>query len=126
MNLFTDLANDYWATPFAETLRAHGVTAGCQAAGQPLRYCPLYVLSKAEIATMIRAASGWAPVNPPQYIFADAGPGDWFTPHVEAFYAHTPGSQCGVDPASGKLLFCPLSQVTRAYMAELLASAFGL
>ena len=31
VNVFTDLANDYWATPFAETLRAHGVTAGCQA-----------------------------------------------------------------------------------------------
>ena len=124
MNLFADLANDYWATPFAETLWAHGVTAGCQAAGQPLRYCPLYVLSKAEIATMIRAASGWAPVNPPQYIFADAGPGDWFTPHVEAFYAHTPGSQCSLP--GQPLRFCPLSQVTRAYMAELLASAFGL
>ena len=102
------------------------MTAGCQAAGEPLRYCPLYVLSKAEIATMIRAASGWAPVSPPVGIFADAGPGDWFTPHVEAFYAHTPGSQCGTDPGSGKLLFCPLEPVTRSYMAELLASAFGL
>ena len=70
--------------------------------------------------------AGWAPVNPPAGIFADARAGDWFTPHVEAFYAHTPGSHCGVDTVSGKPLFCPLSQVTRAYMAQLLVGAFSL
>ena len=124
VNVFGDLANDYWATPFAETLRAHGVTAGCSQS--PPMYCPQDVLSKAEIATMIRAASGWAPVDPPQHLFADVPVGHWAEPHVEAFYAHTPGSDCGSDPVSGKLLFCPFDPVKRSYMAELLAGAFGL
>ena len=37
--------------------------------------------------------------EPAANIFADAGPGDWFTPHVEAFCAHTPGSRCGWELA---------------------------
>ena len=125
--MFTDLANDYWATPFAETLRAHGVTAGCQAAGQPLRYCPSLVLTKAEIATMIRAANGWAPVDPPQrHLRRLPGRATGSTPHVEAFYAHTPASSCGTDPGSGKLLFCPAQPVPRWHMALLLVSLLGL
>jgi hypothetical protein len=120
--LFTDMALDYWGTPFAETLYEQGVTAGCNA--DPLEYCPSSQLTKAEIVTLIRKANRW-PLVPVQHLFADVPVDHWSEPFVETFYARNPDSACGVDQASGRLLFCPFSYVTRAYMAELLTKAFG-
>ena len=124
LGAFADMANDYWATPFAETLYNHGATAGCQGLGEPLKYCPLYILSKAEIATMIRAVNGW-PVSSPLGVFADVPLDAWFAPHVEAFYAHIPASACGTDPGSGKPLFCPNAQVTRVKWRTCWSTASG-
>ena len=121
--IMADMAIDYWATPFAETLYFHGVTAGCGAS--PLRYCPGSLLTKAEIVTMIVRANDWAPANPPQHIFADLA-GHWAEPFAETFHAHSPGMECGADPVSGKLMFCPGALVSRASMAEMLVKAFGL
>ena len=120
--LFADMEPTYWGTPFAETLYQQGVTAGCSA--NPLKFCPAFQLSKAEIVTMIRSANKW-PLVPVQGLFADVPAGHWSEPFIETFYARNPDSACGVDQASGKLLFCPFSQVTRAYMAELLAKSFA-
>jgi hypothetical protein len=84
------------------------------------------VLAKAEIATMVRAANGWPPVEPPRGIFADVPVGHWAAPHVEAFFEHAPTSSCGIDAASGKPLFCPANPVPRWHMAMLLVSLLGL
>ena len=124
LNTFSDLAPSYWATPFAVTLYKHGLTAGCQAQGEPLKYCPLKQLSKAEIVTMIVRGAGWTLVTPVG-LFADVPVGVWSAPFAETFYANSPGTSCGTDPASGKPLFCPDSLVSRGYMAELLVKSFG-
>jgi M6 family metalloprotease-like protein len=122
LGIMADMAIGYWATPFAETLYGRGVTAGCGT--NPLRYCPGNLLTRAEIATMIVRANGWVPVNEPQHLFADLA-GHWAEPFAEAFYAHSPGTECGNDPGTGKLLFCPGALVSRADMAEMLVRAFG-
>ena len=70
----------------------------------------------------IRDYRDWAfYVQPVDVLGLDHAIGYW-RPHVEAFYARTPARNTACRPSAALL---PLSQLSRAYMAQLLASVFG-
>ena len=111
-----------------EDLYARGITAGCQAAGNPLAYCPTRDVLRSEMAVFLLRASQGAGYDPPDCVglFADVActPGSGFADWIEDLYNRgtTSGCQAPGDPLS----YCPDHDILRQEMAVFLVKTFAL
>ncbi len=130
----TGIFSDVPCTPGAgfsdwiENLFNRGITAGCQAPGDPLMYCPTREVLRSEMAVFLVKASQGSSHIPPACagIFSDVPctPGTGFSDWIEEIYNRgiTSGCQLPGDP----LMYCPDRSVLRQEMAVFLVKAFGL
>jgi hypothetical protein len=116
---FADVPPSHWAWQAVETLYARGLTAGCRT--DPLSYCPLANVTRAETAAfLVRATRGTSfEPAPATGVFSDVGLTFWAAPYIEQLYADDLTSGCGTNP----LRYCPSSLLTRAEMAVFLLRA---
>jgi len=111
-----------------EDLYGRGITAGCQAPGAPLAYCPTREVLRGEMAVFLLKASEGSAFDPPDCagLFADVActPGTGFADWIEELYNRgtTSGCQAPADP----LRYCPDRDVLRQEMAAFLVRTFGL
>ena len=111
---FPDVQPSYWAWPQIEALFTRGITTGCT----DTSFCPLGLVTRAEMAVfLVRAihGAGFTP-PPPAGIFADVPTGYWASAWIEQLYADGITTGCGSSP----LRYCPEDLITRAEMAVFL------
>lgn len=120
--MFADVPADFWAAAYIEQLAADGITKGC--ATNPLRYCPLGEVTRAEMATfLVRVKHGADFVPPPATgVFADVPSNYWAAAHIEQILDDGVTAGCATNP----LRYCPETQVIREQMAAFLARIFNL
>ncbi len=132
--IFTDVPCP--ATPgfpysdWIEDLYGRNITAGCQAPGDPLAYCPDSNVLRQEMAVFLLKASLGSGYTPPACtsIFSDvpcpATPAFPYSDFIEDLHTRgiTAGCQAPLDP----LAFCPGANVLRQEMAVFLTRTFGL
>ncbi|HEY9420299.1 MAG TPA: PQQ-dependent sugar dehydrogenase [Thermoanaerobaculia bacterium] len=111
---FQDVQPSYWAWPQIEALFTRGITTGCSDTG----FCPLSLVTRAEMAVfLVRALRGSGFTPPPAAgIFADVPTTYWAAPWIEQLYADGITTGCASSPRR----YCPEGQVTRAEMAVFL------
>jgi hypothetical protein len=116
---FGDVPPSYWAWQHIETIYAKGLTGGCFS--DPLYYCPIAQVSRAEMAAfLVRATRGTSYVPPAAIgVFSDVAPAFWAAPYIEQIYVDNITSGCAAAP----LRYCPDSPLTRAEMAVFLLKA---
>jgi hypothetical protein len=125
ISTFEDVPFDHPRWAYIEALWDNGYTAGCQAAGAPLRFCPENTMLRAESSVfMLRAALGpiGTPVDAEPYVFGDDWTGLlWAQPWAEKMWdlGMTAGCQWPAD--STPKLFCPYTDFTRD-----MGAVFGL
>jgi hypothetical protein len=129
-----DLFTDVTCTPavgfsdWIENLYNLGITAGCQAPGDPLAYCPTRNVLRSEMAVFLLKTSLGSAYDPPDCVglFSDVPctPGVGFSDWIENLYnlGITAGCQGPGDP----LAYCPNDNVLRQEMAAFLTRTFGL
>jgi PKD repeat protein len=126
-NVFADLAPDFWAASFINTFFFNGFTSGCgpdPLSGFP-RFCPLSLVSRAELAVFLVRGLHPPPFQPPaaRGVFADVPPSYWAAPWIEQLAKDGITAGCQGPPVR---LFCPSAFLSRAEMAVLLiASVHG-
>jgi hypothetical protein len=101
-----------------ETIFREAVTAGCG----PGLYCPLDLVSRAQMAVLILRASLGASYQPPPAtgaVFADVPASAFAAAWIEDLYARGITSGCAVNP----LRYCPDASVTRQQMSVMLLRA---
>jgi cytochrome c peroxidase len=113
---FADVPPTAGGAGFIERLAEENVTAGCGGGN----YCPNQLVTRAQAAVLIAAASGKSPVNPQTGVFADVPPGSFGAGFIERLAADGIAAGCG----GGN--FCPGAPITRAATAVFIAKAFGL
>ncbi|HYO14969.1 MAG TPA: S-layer homology domain-containing protein [Thermoanaerobaculia bacterium] len=116
---FADVPPSYWAWEAIETIYARGLTSGCFS--DPLYYCPIASVTRAEMASfLVGAMKGTSFVPPPAVgVFSDVATSFWAAPSIEQIFADGITSGCAVSP----LRYCPETPLTRAEMAVLLLRA---
>jgi len=116
---FNDVAADYWAYSFIETLVGNGVTAGC---GNDI-YCPEDVVTRAQMAVFLERGMNGSSFSPPAAtgnVFLDVGPSDFAASFIEQLALD------GITAGCGNNNYCPNTTVTRDQMAVfLLRSKYG-
>lgn len=120
--IFADVPPYHWAWNNIERLYNSGVTAGC--ATNPLRYCPVGYVTRAQMAVFllkgIHGSSYWPPN--PTGIFSDVPTSHWAARWIEQLYREGITGGCAVSP----LRYCPEDNTTHAQMAVfLLRSKYG-
>jgi len=113
---FTDVPTSDWAYRYIETIFHNGVTLGC---GVRV-YCPLSLLTRAEMAILVLRAKhgpGWAPPVATGTVFTDVPIDYWAAPFIEQFKAE------GITLGCGPTTYCPESTMTRTEMAVFLIRA---
>jgi PKD repeat protein len=124
-NAFADVPPDHWAAYFINAFYYSGFTSGCgpdPVSGFP-RFCPLTLISRAELAVFLGRALHPPPFQPsaPRGIFADVPPSSSAAAWIEQIFRDGITGGCQVTPLR---LFCPNNPITRAEMAVLLTAAF--
>jgi len=122
----TDIA---WAEKWAEGMWQEGLTAGCQAPGDPLIYCPRIDLPRVEASVFgLRMMHGvdFEPPSPPSgTVLYDVTDVDhWGTSWVEQAYQDELLPICGTQ--DGQPLYCPNELVDRAWGAYMIVKAKNL
>ena len=111
-----DVAADYWASPYIDTLLAAGVLQGTSTGAIE----PGAVVTRAEFVKMLVLATigiaGAETATP----FRDVAPSDWYAPYVAA------ALQAGIAQGTSATSFSPAAPVSREQMATLLARALKL
>jgi hypothetical protein len=113
-----------------EDLSGRGITAGCQAPGDPLAYCPDNDVLRQEMAVFLLKTSQGPGYTPPACasIFSDVPcPATQQFPYsdfIEDIYNRgiTAGCQAPGDP----LAYCPGAAILRQQMAVFVTKTFGL
>jgi Pyruvate/2-oxoacid:ferredoxin oxidoreductase delta subunit len=111
-----------------EDISNRGITAGCQAPGDPLMYCPTRDVLRSEMAVFLLKTSLGSAYDPPDCagIFSDVQctPGVGFSDWIEDISSRgiTAGCQAPGDP----LMYCPDNNILRQEMAVFLVKTFGL
>ena len=117
-----------WAKRWSEHLYDEGYTAGCQAPGEQMKYCPCQKLPKVEASVFaLRLMHGQSYQPPPATgtLFADmTDTGYWGTKWAEQAYRWGLLPDCGVE--GGKPKFCPDEEVNRAWAAYMVVQAKDL
>ena len=112
ISTFVDVPTTYWAYNYIESLYKAGITSGCSSS--PLKYCPTFSVTRAEMAIFIlRGIHGKSYVPPAATgtMFTDVSTSTFGAAWIEEFAKEGITSGCG----NGK--FCPSDNVTRAQMA---------
>ncbi len=113
---FTDVPRSDWAYRYVETIFHNGVTLGCGGSN----YCPLSLLTRAEMAVLLLRAEhgpGWTPPSASGTVFTDVPIDYWAAPFIEQFKAE------GITLGCGPTTYCPESTMTRTEMAIFLIRA---
>lgn len=120
--VFTDVSS---TDPFyADILKiaAREVTVGCHLPGEPPRYCPNGLVTRAQMAAFIMRALGvHFPPTPAQQRFADVPPTHVFYAHIEEMAR--PERTITLGCGGGN--YCPDGNVTHAQMAAFMSRATG-
>jgi hypothetical protein len=116
---FTDVAQDYWAYPFVETILHNEITAGCD----DFAFCPENPVTRAQMAVFLLMAMNGSGYTPPACsgVFSDVPcPGAFAVNWIEELASE------GITGGCGGGDYCPNDPVTRAQMAVfLLAGKYG-
>ncbi len=125
--IFSDvLFNDYNAD-YIQGIYNDGITAGCQATGDPLAFCPTQSIPRGQMAVFIEKGVRGSGYVPPACvgIFGDAPcpatPAFPYTDWIELLFNDGITAGCSVSPA----LFCPDQQIPNEQMAVFIVKAFG-
>jgi hypothetical protein len=114
---FYDVPFDYPNYPYIEALYKAGFTAGCQAEGQPLMFCPEATMLRAESSVfMLRGLSGtsYKPPEAPWNTFHDDWTAiDWAEKWAEGMWNEGLTAGCQYPANSKNKLFCPYTNFTR-------------
>jgi uncharacterized protein YkwD len=113
---FNDVAADYWAFSFIETLASSGITAGCSINN----YCPAASVTRAQMAVFLERGirgSSYVPDPGAGDIFLDVPSGYWAGGWIELLSADGITTGCGIN------IYCPEYAVTREQMAVFLLRA---
>jgi hypothetical protein len=123
-------ADDWSRAPYfeawAESMYNTGLSAGCS--NNPvLLYCPWQLATREQAAIFgLRMKYGISYSPPPATgtIFADmTNPSYWSASWAEKAYAEGIMPNCGIDPSSGKPLFCPGMLVDRGLASYIIVRA---
>jgi len=133
-SLFSDVpcpaTPEFPYSDWIEDLYGRNITAGCQAPGDPLAYCPDSNVLRQEMAVFLLKASLGSGYTPPACtsIFSDvpcpATPAFPYSDFIEDL--HTRGITAGCQGPGDPLAFCPGANVLRQEMAVFLTRTFGL
>ena len=111
--------------PWAEGMYNAGLSGGC--AVNPSLYCPWQVTSREQAAIFglrMKYGTGYAPPAATGTVFADiTNRNYWSASWVEKAYADGLLPHCGLDPSSGKPLFCPTMLVDRGLASHIIVNA---
>jgi hypothetical protein len=116
-NSFADVPVGDPFYPFIETIFHNGVTAGCNAPGDPPAYCMNAAVTRAQIAVfLLKGKLGAGHVSPPATgtVFGDVHVGDFAADWIEEL------AGLGITNGCGNGNYCPNDSLTRAQMAVLL------
>jgi hypothetical protein len=104
-----------WA--YIQALWDNGFTAGCQATGEPLKFCPEQTMLRAESAVfMLRGKLGaiGTPTDAEPYVFGDDWSGiEWAIPWAEKMWDEGMTAGCQYPAGADPKLFCPYTLFTR-------------
>jgi hypothetical protein len=117
---FADVPMDFWARSHIHAIYRAGITSGC--GSDPLIYCPVSIVTRAQTAVFLGKAghpAGFTPPLPTGSLFADVSTSYWAAAWIEQLWADGLTSGC----ASAPLRFCPDSPLSRAEMAVFLLGA---
>ncbi|MBK9206872.1 MAG: S-layer homology domain-containing protein [Anaerolineales bacterium] len=116
---FADVAKNYWAWSFIESLKNANITGGCLTT--PLSYCPEDSVTRAQMAVFllkgIHGSTYIPPVVGSDTGFADVAADHWAAAWIKQLAAEGITSGCGAGN------YCPENSVTRAQMAIFLLNA---
>lgn len=121
-SIFDDVSVDYWASGWIEQLYLEGITQGCNV--DPLLYCPLSAVTRAEMAVLLLRAEHGSDYEPPAptEIFSDVPMNYWAGSWIDQIYQENVTTGCQTNP----LNYCPEGSVTRAEMAAFIVRTFNL
>jgi CSLREA domain-containing protein len=114
--IFNDVAWDHWARDYIEGIYHAGITSGCGGGA----YCPMFAVSRAQMAKFLLVAehgSGYTPPAGTGTMFGDVGPGHLFVDWIEQL------ANEGITSGCGGGNYCPDLPVSRAQMAKFLLIA---
>jgi hypothetical protein len=117
--LFSDVANDYWASSHILSLYNAGVTGGCLS--NPLSYCPDGFVTRAQMAVFLlrsKYGNAYKPPTATGTIFNDVTVNTFAAAYIEALSAE--GITDGCDNNGN---YCPDQNINRAQMAVFLLRA---
>ncbi len=104
-----------WA--YIQALWDNGFTAGCQATGEPLKFCPEQTMLRAELAVfMLRGKLGaiGTPTDAEPYVFGDDWTSiEWAIPWAEKMWDEGMTAGCQYPAGADPKLFCPYTLFTR-------------
>lgn len=115
---FSDTAG-HWAEDWIELLVDDGITAGCGSG----KFCPDRATKRSEMAVFLLKAKYGAGYTPPQgseVVFQDVPPEHWAADWIHQLVAE------GITAGCGSQRYCPSTAVSRAQMAVLVSTTFGL
>jgi len=118
---FFDVFEYSFAAAWIEDLAFRGITIGCGSGN----YCPDAPITRAVLAPLLLKAllgPAYAPPSATGTVFGDVATDAFAADWIEDLAARGIAAGCHAQPA----LYCPGAPVTRAQMAALLVSAFGL
>jgi Glycosyl hydrolase family 71. len=115
-----------WAEAWAEDMYNTGLSSGCTTT-PALLYCPWQPATREQAAIFgLRMKYGISYSPPPATatVFADiTNVNYWSASWVEKAYADGLMPHCGIDPSSGKPLFCPTMLVDRGLASYIIVRA---
>jgi TolB protein len=115
---FGDVSAGQWYTGYVERLYQLGITTGCSAV--PLLYCPVGLISRAEMAAFIIRALGEDPVASPTGVFPDVAASHWAAGYIERLV------QLEITAGFPDGTYRPNDPVSRAQMAAFIVRAWAL
>ena len=125
--IFSDVFFSDYNADYIQGLYDDGVTAGCQGAGEPLKFCPTLPIPREQMAVFIekgvRGAAFVPPACTPPGVFGDVPcPGRPYTNWVELLYAD--GITAGCNAPGDAPAFCGGESIPNDQMAVFLVRAF--
>ena len=116
-NSFSDVPVGDPFNSFIETIFHNGITAGCNAPGDPPAYCMNAAVTRAQMAVFLlkgKLGSSHAPPAATGTVFGDVHVGDFAADWIEEV------ASLGITSGCGNGNYCPNDPITRAQMAVLL------
>ena len=114
---FSDVPFSHPNWAYIEALWDNGFTSGCQAAGEPLKFCPEQTMLRAESAVfMLRGKLGaiGTPTDAEPYVFGDDWTSiEWAIPWAEKMWDEGMTAGCQYPAGADPKLFCPYTLFTR-------------